>query len=631
MIVRSTIHDDRGPVSQLLAAMTLKEKVALLAGKNMWETANIDRLGIKSLKMTDGPAGVRGAKWIHGSGTTMIPCGISLGATFDPALIERLGRILGAEAKSKQAHLLLAPTMNMSRSPLGGRNFENFGEDPCLTGTLATGIVRGIQSQGVGACLKHYVGNEQESRRFNIDEEIDERTLREVYLRPFQQAVAQAGPWAVMTSYNKVNGEHVDMSRFLLDTVLRQEWAYDGLTVSDWGGLNDTVQSILAGLDIEMPGPPVRRGACLLEAIRADQLREEDLDPCVDRLLNLLNLVGLIDDQASPPTLNRPDEDYDESSQGLYDVSHGEKPLDSAEVRELVKQVAIGGIVLLKNDNNTLPLSSSQHRRIAVLGPNAKNPTAGGSGSAAVNPYYMTNLVDSIEVLVSRENPKAEIRHERGIIIQKLLPVLKNTVRTPAGDAGFCMDFYRGHKLEGDIVGSLTWATSQIFIFSDGEIPSCLKGQPYSFRLHGIVSPEVSGEFEVGLSSTGKSKLYIDNELILDNSNWTELGEGFMNCNSAEIRAKMSLEAGKQYHFRVDQVAVPPPLPPHDNTLFHMVSGVRIGLLPPTDEDELFQAAVCEAMAADQVILVVGHNNDTERERRTSFGRYVRRIQTQSW
>lgn len=177
-------------IEALLRALILEEKCFLVAGKNMWETYNVDRLGIRSLKITDGPAGVRGATWIDGTHTTFIPCGISLAATFDPALIERVGDILGAETRSKNSHVLLAPTMNISRSPLGGRNFENFGEDPYLSGIMATSYIKGVQKHGVGVCMKHYIANDMETRRFNMDQQIDERTLREIYLRPFQMALA---------------------------------------------------------------------------------------------------------------------------------------------------------------------------------------------------------------------------------------------------------------------------------------------------------------------------------------------------------------------------------------------------------------------------------------------------------
>ncbi|KAL4883421.1 glycoside hydrolase superfamily [Aspergillus karnatakaensis] len=225
---------DEDTISALLEALTLTEKCALLSGKNMWETTSLPKHGIRSLKTTDGSAGVRGAKWTDGSRTTFIPCGISLAATFDPAIVHRIGEVLGSETKSKQAHVPLAPTMNLSRSPLGVRNFENFGEDPYLTGVLARSYITGVQSQGVGACMKHFVANDQETRRFNMDEKIDERTLREIYLRPFDIA-RTADPWTAMAAYPKINGLHADCSEALFRTVLREEWKYEGLVMSGLG------------------------------------------------------------------------------------------------------------------------------------------------------------------------------------------------------------------------------------------------------------------------------------------------------------------------------------------------------------------------------------------------------------
>lgn len=586
----------------LLRSMTVEEKVKLLAGKNMWETQSISRLGIKSLKTTDGPAGVRGAKWTGGTRSTYIPCGISLGATFDPDIIENIGRILGEETKSKNAHVLLAPTMNMSRSPLGGRNFENYGEDPFLTGTIATSIVRGIQSQGVGACPKHYIGNEQESRRFNIDEQVDERTLREIYLRPFQM-VCMADPWTFMTAYNKINGEHCDMSKRLLQDILRDEWGFQGVVMSDWGGLNDTVQSVLAGTDLEMPGPPIRRGKKLLEALSSGRIKEADLDPSVKRMLELLEKAG---------RLGKPGELDNTNETSTQAINADEEFADRVDVRLRAKEAAIGGMVLLKNDG-ILPLSASKVKSLAIIGPNAKTPTIGGAGSAIVNPYYVSTPYDSISAIARSENPGIAIYYERGILTHRMLPLPADMVKN-GQNLGVRLDFFAGHDFQGEIIGSRNWPTTQIMMMSDGDIPESLRGKSYCFRLTGeLIAPD-DGPYAVGISSTGKAKLFVDGELIVDNSDWTELGEGFMNCGSKERSTTIKLEKNRSYDIRIDQIAVPPPVKPHDNTLFHTVSGIRFGILPPIDEDAMFASAVEAAQKADVAVLVVGHNNGTERE-----------------
>ncbi|CAH0046727.1 unnamed protein product [Clonostachys solani] len=583
-------------IESILGTLTLEEKCSLLAGKNMWETLNIDRLGIKSLKMTDGPAGVRGSTWTDGAHTTYIPCGISLAATFDPVMVERIGDILGAETRSKNSHVLLAPTMNISRSPLGGRNFENFGEDPFLSGILAASYVNGVQKHGVGACIKHFVANDMETRRFNMDQQIDERTLREIYLKPFDLAVRLSKPWTAMAAYPKINGEHADCSRFLLEQVLRSEWGFDGLVVSDWGGTNDTVKSIVAGTDLEMPGPGIRYGAQLLDAVRLGKVSEKDqIDVSVRRLLELLDRAKLLDAEEVIPD--------------------AEKNSDLPEFRQTTREAASGSIVLLKNDNNTLPLRPESYKSLAIIGPNAQKPTTGGTGSAAVNPYYITTPYEALSQMVIEANPSLRISFSQGILTN-LQPTLPGSMlRTPdGGQVGVRVEFFKGHEFQGEVVGSSHWNNSVVFMMSDGDTPEVLRGEPHCYRLSGVLTPTTSGLFDFSLSNTGKAKLFIDGELLIDNSEWTELGGSFMNCGSANRLGELWLEAGRGYGFRVDNVVVPPPIPPHDNTLFHTLSGLRVGVQLRIEEQALFEEAIRKASDADAVVLVVGHNNDTEKE-----------------
>ncbi|ETS79302.1 hypothetical protein PFICI_09155 [Pestalotiopsis fici W106-1] len=582
-------------VAALLAALTLEEKCQLLSGKNMWKTANIDRLGIRSLKTTDGPAGVRGATWIDGTHTTFIPCGISLAATFNPDLIRRIGGILGLEARSKHAHILLAPTMNMSRSPLGGRNFENFGEDPFLTGTMAREYIRGVQEHGVGACMKHFVGNDMETRRFNMDIQIDERTLREIYLKPFEMAL-DANPWTAMTAYPKINGEHADCNTFLLRQVLRGEWGFDNLVMCDWGGLNDTVKSITAGTDLEMPGPAIRYGDALLDAVKRGHVSEkEHIDAAVGRLLRLLDCLELL----TPASENE----------------KNEKNSDLPEFRQTARDAAAEAIVLLKNENQVLPLQPASIKKLAILGPNAQKPTTGGTGSAAVNPYYITTPFDSISAAAKEKNKDIDITFSPGIQ-SNLQPSLPGEIlRTPNWESvGVQVDFYAGHEFAGPVLGSSHWQNSVIFMMSDGDVPEVLRGKPHCYRVSGVLTPSTTGTYELSLSSTGKAKLFVDGDMVIDNSEWTQTGGTFMNCGSVNRLATLHLEAGRSYALQVDNVVCPPPIKPHDNTLFHTVSGLRVGLQLAIDEEALFAEAVAMAKDADAVVLVVGHNNDTEKE-----------------
>src|SRR5512146_579941 len=249
-----TMEQNLVDINDLVGKMTLDEKLSLLAGVDLWHTAAIERLGIPSVKVTDGPNGARGAWGDLGPTSALFPVGTALAATWNTELIERTGAALAAEVKAKEAQVLLGPTVNIHRTPLGGRNFECYSEDPYLTGKIAAAYIRGLQKEGISACIKHFVCNDQEFERMSISAEVDECTLREIYLEPFRRAMAEAGPWAIMSSYNRLNGTYASENALLLKSLLKQEWGFDGLVVSDWKGTySEDVPA--GGLDLEMPGP----------------------------------------------------------------------------------------------------------------------------------------------------------------------------------------------------------------------------------------------------------------------------------------------------------------------------------------------------------------------------------------
>ncbi|KAF7595578.1 hypothetical protein BBP40_005613 [Aspergillus hancockii] len=592
----------RSPVvEETLRALTMEEKVSLLAGKNMWETTNIDRLGIPSLKMTDGPAGARGLKWTYGSLTTFIPCGISLAATFDPVLVEKVGAVLGQETQRKRCHVLLAPTMNLSRSPLGGRNFEGYGEDPYLVGAMSIAMIQGIQSQGAAACMKHFIANDTETRRFNVDQMIDERTLREVYMKPFVMAL-EASPLTAMVSYPKINGCHADLSPFILKTLLREELGYDRLVMSDWGGLNSTIESLLATTDLEMPGPAVRRGDKLLAAISEGRVDVANhVDPSVRRILELLDQVGLLLPSSSKDILQS-------------EETGAEQALDDPSFHEITREAAQSGLVLLKNDD-ILPLRLSTLKQVALVGPNARKPTAGGSGSAAVNPFYITTPEECITKGILAANPEIEVAYEPGMPFSLRPPLLGAMLKTPDGTRqGLQVTFYAGYHFEGPPVATSYWDDSLVYLMSDGDAPPSLKGTPYCYRASGIVTPKESGRYTWSLANTGKAKLFIDNELVVDNTEWTKVTASFLGCSSEDRVAHMVLEAGRSYQLTVENQVALPPFEAFDNTLFPNISGLRVGLAQEQDEQELMNRAVARAQSADITIMVVGHNKDSEGE-----------------
>src|SRR5512142_1585683 len=277
----------------IIAQMTLEEKAALCTGASAWSTTPIDRLGVPEMIVSDGPHGLRRVPDVHSIAegslpATCFPTASCTASTWDVDLIRKMGEALAEECIALNVDVLLGPGANMKRSPLGGRNFEYFSEDPFLAGEMAASIVNGIQSKGVGTSLKHYAANNQEFQRFSISAEVDERTLREIYLPAFEKAVKQAKPWTVMCSYNKVNGTFASEHHYLLSDILKNEWGFEGLVVSDWGAVHERVSSLKGGLDLEMPGPQDRRVRAVVEAVRSGELDEAVLDDAVRRILNIV-------------------------------------------------------------------------------------------------------------------------------------------------------------------------------------------------------------------------------------------------------------------------------------------------------------------------------------------------------
>ncbi|MCP4398252.1 MAG: glycoside hydrolase family 3 protein, partial [bacterium] len=338
-------------ISELLSQLTLEEKVSLLAGASFWYTVPIERLGIPAIKVTNGPNGARGGQSFTGDvSSACFPVGIALGSTWNPELIEEVGKALAEEVKAKGAHMLLAPTVNIHRSPLNGRNFECYSEDPYLTATIAVAYIKGVQSQNIGATIKHFVCNDSEFERHNISSEVGERVLREIYLPPFKAAVKEADVWAVMSSYNKINGSFASENAYILREILKNEWGFEGLVMSDWFGTRSTAASVNAGQDLEMPGPAAWRGEKLLKAVQDGEVEEATIDDSVRRLLAIIIKSGQFDDPQDPE----------------------EQAIDRPEHRAVIRRAAAEGIVLLKNKQNILPLKKEALTSIAIIGPNAK-------------------------------------------------------------------------------------------------------------------------------------------------------------------------------------------------------------------------------------------------------------------
>ncbi len=369
----------------IVAQMTLAEKAALCTGASAWTTTPVERLGLPELMVSDGPHGVRRVADVHSLAekslpATCFPTASSLAATWDADLLHELGQALAEEAIALGVDVLLGPGANMKRTPLCGRNFEYFSEDPYLAGQLATSLISGIQSKGVGTSLKHFAANNQEFERFSISAKLDERTLREIYLPAFETAVTKAKPWTVMCAYNKLNGIYASEHHRLLTDILKKEWGFEGFVVSDWGAVHDRVAALQAGLDLEMPGPKDRRVKAVIEAVRNGDLDEAVLDEAARRIVRIVGLA------ATTP-------------------KGGE--FDAAAHHALARRIAAEGMVLLKN-NGLLPLQDPQH--IAVIGQAAQEAHFQGGGSSHINPTQVDVPFNELKRLAGN----AELRFVAG-------------------------------------------------------------------------------------------------------------------------------------------------------------------------------------------------------------------------
>ncbi len=360
--------------TEILGSLSLQEKAALCCGADFWHTVAIPRLGVESIMVSDGPHGLRvqlSAADHCGSHTslpaTCFPTAAALASSWNPDLIGRVGAALAQEALAQGIAVILGPGVNIKRSPLCGRNFEYFSEDPFLSGTAATAFVAGVQSRGVGAALKHFAVNNQETDRLRVSAEVRERALREIYLAAFEQCVKQAQPWTVMCAYNRLNGIPASEHHWLLTEVLRREWGFSGLVMSDWGAVRDRVAALAAGLDLEMPPDLERSPAALVAAVESGSLAEATLDQAASRVVELVS--------RAPRPRPRPSADF-------------------AAHHDLARKAAAEGAVLLKNAARTLPLVLSPGAAVAVIGQFARTPRYQGAGSSRVNPTQVENFLD---------------------------------------------------------------------------------------------------------------------------------------------------------------------------------------------------------------------------------------------
>ncbi len=562
-------------VSELLEQLTVDEKVALVTGLDMWHTRPIERLGIASIKVTDGPNGARGDGLLGtGTPTACVPSGSALGATWDTDLVERIGTLLGDEAKAKGAGVLLAPTINLHRSPKGGRNFECYSEDPLLSAHLAAAFVRGVQSKGVATTPKHFVANDSEYERNTIDSQVDERTLREVYLLPFEYAIKRGGAWGIMSAYNRLNGTFCSHNEWLLSTVARNQWGFDGFVVSDWFATRSTAASAKAGLSLEMPGSGFWYGANLEAAVETGEVSGDALDRIAADVLRLAERCGAFDETAD----------------------HGEHTLDRPADRALIRQAAVEATVLLRNDG-ILPLDADEISSLAVIGPNALNARIMGGGSAKVAPY---RAVSPLDALRERLGTSIDIRFARGCDIHRSTPVLSR----PLLDGKASVEYFAGHDLAGEPLARVE--RDELAFLTFGAPQPGVPAAAYSLRARATIVASVSGTHEVRLTQAGRARVLVDGKVVLD-AREGDFGrsDAFFGFASAEITRTIELEKGVAAEVVLEL----------SNRDTAVLSGANLGIVAMVEEDLLSEATALAA-SCDAAIVVVGTNDDWETEGR---------------
>lgn len=569
-------------IDKLVSELDLSEKIGLISGRDMWNNHPVERLGIGALKVSDGPNGARGRHFEGFTTSACFPCGTALAASFNPVLVERVGAALGRETRSKAARLLLAPTINIHRSPLAGRNFECYSEDPHLSARTAVAYVRGVQSEGVGATLKHFACNDSEFERHTISSELSERALREIYLVPFEAAVKEAKPWSVMSGYNRVDGTYCAEHPRLLTEILRDEWGFDGFVISDWFGTQSTAASANAGLDLEMPGPVRHWGEKLRDAVEQGEVSEATLNTMVSRVLAIHERAGLLD---------APVPDVEQAS-------------DLPEDRALARTAAADATVLLRNENATLPFDANQIQSIAVIGPNAGVAMMQGGGSAYVAPH---RTVTPLAGLQARVGDAVRVVHERGCSNHRgEIPTLDTRwielgpdFQTPT----LTTEIYAGLELEGEVIETHARRRADC-VWMTGFSPE-VDFSSFSARMTGqFIAPE-SGEYRFTLRSCGLSRLSIDGTCVLDNWTAPTPGDAFYGRGTTEIDCAISMQAGSRHKIEIEYSCAGEP----------GMIGFTCGCLIP-EPDDMMERAVSAASDADCAVVVVGLNPDWESEGR---------------
>ena len=555
-------------VEELLARLDLEAKVRLCTGANFWATWDEPRAGLRAMSLSDGPAGVRGDLWDERRTSTNLPSPTCMAASWDEDLATRLGRFLATEARAKGVDVLLGPTINLHRSPLGGRHFECFSEDPLLTARIGAAYVRGVQGEGVAATPKHYVANDSETERFTLDARVGERALRELYLAPFEHLVREAGAWMVMAAYNGVNGPTMTESPLLADP-LKEEWGFDGVVVSDWHATRSLAAAGPSLTDLAMPGPDGPWGDDLVAAVRDGSVPETAVDDKVRRLLRLALRVGALE---------------------AGRVTPGPVPDGAAMARE----AAAAGAVLVQNQG-LLPLDPAGLKRVAVVGPGAVRPRSQGGGSATVFPVAVVSPVEGLEAALGAG---AEVVHGRGARIRRgLEPVTAGQVTDPeTGEPGLAVRFLDADgavlQAEHRLAGKLIWLGLEVLRRTDRiEVAARLRAR-------------AGGEHGIGVAGIGRFRLTAGDRVLVDERIRPETDDAAGLLAAPQRGGRLTLAEGDEVDLTV---------------VHHLEDGAAASVTlaveePSPPEDEELADAVALAAAADVAVVVVGTTGEIESE-----------------
>ncbi|MDH6610178.1 beta-glucosidase [Streptomyces sp. SAI-208] len=557
-------------VEAALAALDLDAKARLLSGQDMWTLPALPGIGLASLVMSDGPIGVRGVRWSADDPSIALPSPTALAATWDPELARRAGVLLAQEARRKGVHVLLAPTVNLHRSPLGGRHFEAYSEDSLLTGRIGAGYVTGVQEGGVGTTVKHFVANDAETDRFTVNNLVSERTLRELYLAPFEHIVDNAHPWGIMTAYNTVNGTTMTEHHHLVNEVLRGEWGFDGCNVSDWMAARSTKGAIEGGLDVAMPGPATVYGEALARAVRDGEVEESSVDTAVRNVLRLAARVGILEG-AEPVVTDLPD------------------PVDGIG---LAREIARRAFVLVRNQG-ALPLRPGA---VALIGAAARDARVLGGGSATVFPDRVVSPLDGLTAAL----PKGTLTYAVGADPNTELAVADKgfTLRAVCRDAA------------GDVIGTASAPNGQIQWMGTDLPEGVTHDRLHSVELTGTFTPRESGSHTFGIKGLGAFRLVVDGTTYYDDVQSTDKDDPFVTFFGApEPRARVELTAGEPVEVSLTHAVVLP-----DDVPMKVVAFTLAHQDPRRDPDELIAEAVEAARNADTAVVVVATTERVESE-----------------